>query len=395
MPRLLPLVVLPVALVACTGDSVRSERALAPEAARTTVVYDGTPEGVGVLAMLNDGSTTTTVLDIDAALDARAARSIVSYRNGSDGTFGTADDNTLDSIDEVDARTWVGDATLGLLVSFASAEGWVPEGEDPLGTYDSVAFTVEEAEWTVDFANDATLAVLDDDLGLDSRAAANIVAAQPLVSVKALADVKYVGKSAMAKLLAAAVADVEAEAAAAICTPTLAAASNGDATDFTTLLALSTTVDQPFAEVTAYTMSGCSSFYGEATDEATVLAALWDIGFSRSGSDWDGLPSGALTASAWATGGSTFSSRLDRALDRIDERVSEGDFDPASSAEATALYAARETLVDALEAGFTAAPSSFVEIDLDLDASECSESATVLIDTRDGSVLVVHEFANC
>ena len=38
---------------------------------------------------------------------------------------------------------------------------------------------------------------------------------------------------------------------------------------------------------------------------------------------------------------------------------------------------------------------AWVEQSITMDMAECSEEATALIDTRDGSILLVHEFPHC
>src|SRR5688572_21835518 len=129
-PRfLLPL----FALVACTPDE-------GPEALEegdlSRSPLDGTPQGIGLLAFLNDRGTTLTVLDVTVDLDVRAARNLIAHRDGGDRIFGTRDDNRFDGIEEVDAVAWVGPSTLDQMFAYVAATGWIPEGEDVLGTWD-------------------------------------------------------------------------------------------------------------------------------------------------------------------------------------------------------------------------------------------------------------------
>src|SRR5690606_27916344 len=120
----------------------------APEAAEEqaateqSAIVDGTPEGVGLLAFLNASETTHSVLDDDVPLDKRAAANLVAHRNGPDGVFGTADDDLFDDVAEVDAVPWVGPAAIDKLLAYATAQGYVPSGDDLLGVFDNVAFTV-------------------------------------------------------------------------------------------------------------------------------------------------------------------------------------------------------------------------------------------------------------
>lgn len=160
-------------------------------------VLDGTPEAVGVLAFLNDVTTDVPVLDLTVGLDVRAARNLVAHRDGADRVFGTGDDDPFGGIDEVDAVRQVGPATLDTLFSWVAANGWIPEGDAVLGTWDGVTFTVDQAEATLDRANSATFEELDVDLALDRRAADSIVAAQPIPSVFVLSELPWVGRSAL------------------------------------------------------------------------------------------------------------------------------------------------------------------------------------------------------
>ena len=80
-------------LAACADDLGTGDAAIS----------EGTVEGVGVLRFLNSPAADVTTLDIDAALDARAARNIVAHVRGPDGALGTGDDDLLDSIAELDA----------------------------------------------------------------------------------------------------------------------------------------------------------------------------------------------------------------------------------------------------------------------------------------------------
>ncbi len=180
----------------------------AVEPAGTThhALEDGTPEADGVLAMLNHRAMTRDVLDDDVGLDSRAATNLVAHRNGADGVLGTADDDRFDTIAEADAVPYVGASALDKLLAYATAHGWVDPGEDVVGVYDDVPFTAAEIAAVLALVADASLELLDDDVALDSRAAAAIVAARPILSMDQLSACSYVGRSAMQKLKSYAVA---------------------------------------------------------------------------------------------------------------------------------------------------------------------------------------------
>ena len=164
----------------------------------SSALIDGTPDAVGILAWLNDESTSIDTLDFDSGLDKRAARFIIHHRNGPDLIFGTWDDNAFDTIQEVDAVKWVGPKTMLRLQVYAQDMGWVPGLGDVLGVYDRVAFTVEQSDAILNFVNAASFEELD--ALLNVRAVKGIVEGRPFSSVKRLAEVPYVGTSALIQL---------------------------------------------------------------------------------------------------------------------------------------------------------------------------------------------------
>ncbi|MEZ4323417.1 MAG: nuclease A inhibitor family protein [Myxococcota bacterium] len=157
----------------------------------------GTPEAIAVLAMLRDPVVSFDVLDVDAGLDARAARGLIARRDGPDAVYGTPDDRPFESIEEVDAVPYVGPAALNQLADFAKAGGWLEEGPQVV---EGVAFTPDQARATLELANTASLETLDVAVGLDSRAAAGIVERRPFADLVALGAVPYVGPSALIAL---------------------------------------------------------------------------------------------------------------------------------------------------------------------------------------------------
>ena len=183
-----------VGLCACGPDASN------PGGISQALVVDGTPEAVGLLWFLNDGSTTFEILDDEVPLDRRAARNLIDHRDGPDGIFNTSDDDPFDTVEEVDGIAYIGETALERLVHYACLDGWVPEGPDLLGIYDGVPFTVAEADAVLVFSNAASESGLDDDLGLDRRAVNSILEARPIRSVKQLAGLYYVGKTALTRL---------------------------------------------------------------------------------------------------------------------------------------------------------------------------------------------------
>ena len=87
----------------------------------------------GILSLANTADFET--LDIDVGLDVRAAQRMVQHRDGADAVLGTSDDDLFDSLEELDAISWVGPVALGKLREYAIANGYVsssPGGDDCL-----------------------------------------------------------------------------------------------------------------------------------------------------------------------------------------------------------------------------------------------------------------------
>lgn len=169
------------------------------------LVDPGSPEEAGLLAFVNDGSTTFAVLDDDVPLNARAARNIIARRDGADAAFGTSDDALFTSVGDLDSVGYVGPAALEALLAFARDNGWLDVG------------AAERDAAILALVNDpaTTFERLDLDVGLDRRAAANIIAHRDgadgavgtaddrlFASIDELDMVPYVGPAALDDLAA-------------------------------------------------------------------------------------------------------------------------------------------------------------------------------------------------
>lgn len=155
----------------------------------------GSAPQIGLLRFVNDPNTTFEVLDDDASLRRNAARNLIEHRDGA----GLLSD-PFDSVDEIDDVPSVGDSALQSLLDFAFDNGFVPEGDDELGRYDTVSFTVREARAVVSLVNTSSAETLDDDIALDGRAVDAILEARPVQTVLALSELSFVGRSALEKL---------------------------------------------------------------------------------------------------------------------------------------------------------------------------------------------------
>ena len=155
----------------------------------------GSAPEIGLLRFVNDSSTTLEVLDDDAGLRGDTARNIIEHRDGAGALT-----DPFDTIGELDAVSNVGESALQDLLDFAFDNGFVPRGDDVLGTWDGVTFTVNEARAVVSIVNTASGSELDADVALDGRAVDAILLMRPLGTVLALSELSYVGSSALTKL---------------------------------------------------------------------------------------------------------------------------------------------------------------------------------------------------
>ena len=126
-------------------------------------IEEGSPEALGVLALVNDKTLTASGLKAAAGVTTRVANNITKYRNGADGAAGTADDNPFDTLAELDAIPYVGPATLDALLEAARDRGLVGGGAAKIDVIFSpqaaanshnakIAQMIRDAKYTVDVA---------------------------------------------------------------------------------------------------------------------------------------------------------------------------------------------------------------------------------------------------
>lgn len=187
--RALPLALL-LTLTGCALDGTDEDLAQSRDAASLTAT-----DAQLVLDLCNYPGTDMAVLDEAVGLDRRAAEGIVQHRNGLDGVAPSADDDLFDSVGELDAVAYVGEAAFARLLQYAS------EHPAPAGVHvEGVDFAGWQAEAVLWGVNQASVEELDVAVALDARAAANLVAAAPFESVEAVGAVGYVGSSALTSL---------------------------------------------------------------------------------------------------------------------------------------------------------------------------------------------------
>ncbi len=177
------------------------------------------PDGYDAQAILRVANTLSKAqLDDDVALDARAARNIADTRAAS-GAF--------EDVIALDDVPYVGQKAFSQMLSYAERQGWIGSCGDgvingrelcdggagcsdacgadaeagPTGVF---VMGVEEGSYAalgiLEAANTLDLAELDDDVGLDARAARAIDAGRPYASLAALDGASYVGERAFAQL---------------------------------------------------------------------------------------------------------------------------------------------------------------------------------------------------
>lgn len=148
---------------ACVDGEVEDGEADAfPDGKADGGIEEGSPEAIGVLALVNDPSMTAAKLKSEAGITSRVSTNIVTHRNGTDGQFGTADDDKFDTLRELDAVPYVGPATLNALLEAARERGLVQSGAkidvifspqaSPDGHTARIAQMIKGATKTIDIA---------------------------------------------------------------------------------------------------------------------------------------------------------------------------------------------------------------------------------------------------
>jgi phosphatidylserine/phosphatidylglycerophosphate/cardiolipin synthase-like enzyme len=125
-------------------------------------IEEGSPEALGVLALVNDPAETAAALKSDAHVTSRVAKNIVAHRNGPDGIASTDDDDRFDSLAELDGVPFVGPATLNALIAAARAKGLIHAGPTlgvifspqppPTSSNAKIAELIRGAQHSVDIA---------------------------------------------------------------------------------------------------------------------------------------------------------------------------------------------------------------------------------------------------
>lgn len=377
----------------CAGDETCDNQGLCSPAGCT---IEGVYFEDWQVACASSFFETATCDECNAVLDSRTCEDAIDDAAACQigGTCTGCDDgDTRDdgaTCDEIEAYAYFGTSAAQALFEYVSVD---PECGEPDLVVEGIPLTQEEAAAIMEVANGATLSQLDDDAGLDARAASNIVAARPLTTVEELATVSYVGATAIGLLREYAATWTPPDEPQAGCdTITVAAVTNADVTEFDRLMELGTLLDWPAYELHSVEATGCAAFLDDPVTQDEMLWALWEHTYP-----WgrDDVPANMIENGTWNTGGTQFQGALARALVVLDEYTMDGHWDPDATPEGADLYARKQSLVDALSAGVVADPTSFVEIHMGIDACECSEEAIALVNLTDLSVIIVHQTPRC
>jgi hypothetical protein len=166
-----------------------------------------------------------------------------------------------------------------------------------------------------------------------------------------------------------------------------------DAADVDELLALATTVDDPWADVYGLRLTECGDFLDSEAGREAISEALWYRVFPY---ERDVLDDIERDVGPFEQGSDETNEMLLDVQRVIDDFIADGAWSPEEAGQpGQGLYENLEDTFDALLAPARANPESFVETRLHLEASECSEDAVVLIDLRDGTMLIIRTLPNC
>jgi len=339
-------------------------------------LVDGTPEAVGVLALLNHSQTSSVMLDESVHLDVRAADAIVDVRDGEDGRPQTEDDNLFLSIDEVDSVSWVGPVALNSLQHYAMNFGWVPLGNETLGAWDGVEFTVDEADLVLGLANTASADNLDYVVGLDSRAVDSIVAARPIQTVLELSELWYVGGGALESLKLYALGESVDNS---LCDPAVLAIEDDRTEEMNEMFRQLDAKGDRVSAFYSYRINGCDGFVGDSELEQLVAE---EIGATTSVVDIDQMGD-------FSDGIDSFESLIYSTMQRSSEEQLDGDRTDEASVEF--LESEISEFLSDLERG----PYQLLEVWMYGQDRDCTEELVAALEAESRRIVVFTASEGC
>ena len=377
LKKVTPLLYLSIISVMAQG-CVRSELEVSALGAGgvSELLIDGTPEAVGVLALLNHPQTSSVMLDESVGLDVRAADAIVDARDGEDGRPQTEDDQLFLSVDDVDSVSWVGPAALNSLQYYVVNYGWVPLGNETLGTWDGVEFTVEEAELVLGLANTASVDNLDHEVRLDSRAVDSIVAARPIQTVLELSELWYVGGSALENLKLYTQGEPVGNS---YCEPSVVNIEDNRTENMNEMFRELDAKGGRFSAFYSYRITGCDGFVGDAELERLVAEEI-ALTTAIVGVDQMGDFSGGVDS---------FESLIFSAMQRSSEEQLDGDRTDEASIELLETEASQ--FISDLERG----PYELLEVWMYGQERGCTEELVAALEVESRRLVVFSASAGC
>jgi hypothetical protein len=316
--------------------------------------------------------------ELDAILDSRAATGLTSKR-------------PFASVAAMGAVTNVGPTALTILRTHAQL-WWAAKYPLPTATstitLDGVTFDQQTAAVALEIANLAS----NYDLvahGMYTTGAARLVFARPYATLAAVAAVQDVGTASM-KVLHDWAASGTWVTPATQCSLQVTPRADAYASDLDQLLELATRADWPYAEVKTLQVSACAAMTDPAQSRVVrdnvLQAGVIDWGYEN--------PAAYLQIGDFKPGAARYLGLMDSARDAIQEHVQAGQWKPAD-AEQQALLDKLPTLYSRLTADMSSTFPRYYEAVISTDMEECSQYASVLVDTATGKITIIHRFPLC
>ncbi len=169
------------------------------EVAGSVYIADGTPEAIGILALLDADVSDRTFLDDVVGLEKRAVSHLLAFRDGNDRMRGTADDQSFTSMTDVQDVRFVGYHAIDTLLEWSFALGFVPGSIPTDIVVDGVVFDALEASTSLAYITDAPVDLLIA-TGIDRRAVTGLIEARPFPHLWSVGSAWFVGPTALQTL---------------------------------------------------------------------------------------------------------------------------------------------------------------------------------------------------
>ena len=162
----------------------------------TLPVPEASEDELQALDFLNDPATDFRTLDQEVGINRRGARNLMAHRNGPDGIFPSYDDDTFQTLAEVERVRYVGPVSVQKILDFAR-----DRMVDPGVMVEGVLFSAIDEEAVLWGLSRANVEELTYEIGIASHAAEGIISAGPHDSIVDVAAIEYVGQATLLSLL--------------------------------------------------------------------------------------------------------------------------------------------------------------------------------------------------